>query len=349
MSELQVPIRPAVRDLPRYIPGKALPGAVKLSSNEMPDAPSDPVLDAMRTALGTVNRYPDLTAAPVREAIARRFSLAPEQVCVGAGSSALLLAALSAVCDPGAKVVYPWRSFESYPIAIPASHARGVPIPLDEDGRHDVEGLITAAADARAMILCSPNNPSGPALSFEAIRGIIERVPARVLVLVDEAYIDFATDPAVSTAIPLIEEHPNVLVLRTFSKVHALAGVRIGYAIGDAELIGAIQAVSVPFGVSSVAQAGALASLEDEAGVRAAAQEIIRERERMIGELRGMGVDVPDSQANFLFLPGAGAEFADACARAGLIVRPFPEGVRVTVADREANDRFLEAAKRFGR
>lgn len=349
MSELQVPIRTAVRELPRYVPGKALPGAVKLSSNEMPDAPSDPVLDAMRAALGTVNRYPDLTAAPVREAIARRFRVTPEQVCVGTGSSALLLAALSAVCSPGATVVYPWRSFESYPIAIPASHARGVPVPLDEDGGHDVEGLVEAAAEASALILCSPNNPSGPALGFDQIRGIVEKVPASVLILVDEAYIDFATDPAVSTAIPLIEEHPNVLVLRTFSKVHALAGVRIGYAIGDAELIGAVQAVSVPFGVSSVAQAGALASLEDEAGVRAAARAIIRERERMIGELSGMGFDVPDSQANFFFLPGAGVEFADACAEAGLIVRPFPEGVRVTVADPQTNTRFLEVAKSFGR
>lgn len=349
MSELQVPIRPAVRDLPRYVPGKALPGAVKLSSNEMPYAPSDPVLDAMRAALGAVNRYPDLSAAPVREAIARRFSITPEQVCLGAGSSALLLAALSAVCSPGATVVYPWRSFESYPIAIPASHARGVPVPLDEEGRHDIEGLIAAAADASAMILCSPNNPSGPALSFDEVRTIVEKTPASVLILVDEAYIDFAEDPGVSTAIPLIEEHRNVLVLRTFSKVHALAGVRIGYAIGDAELIGAIQAVSVPFGVSAVAQAGALASLEDEAGVRAAARAIILERRRMIAELREAGLAVPDSQANFFFLPGMGAEFVEACAEAGLIVRLFPEGVRVTVADPQTNDRFLEVAKRFGR
>ncbi|WP_455134695.1 histidinol-phosphate transaminase [Schaalia cardiffensis] len=349
MSEFQVPIRPAVRNLPRYRPGKAAPGAMKLSSNEMATPPSAPILEAMRKALENVNRYPDLMATPVREAIAKRFEVLPEQVCVGTGSSALLLAALSAVCSPGAKVVYPWRSFESYPIAIPASHAEGVPVPLDEDGGHDVEGLVCAAQDATALILCSPNNPTGPVLTFDTIRDIVERVPASVLVLVDEAYIDFASDPRVSSAIPLIEEHPNVLVLRTFSKVHALAGVRVGYAIGNTELIGAIQAVSVPFGVSSVAQAAALASLEDEAGVRASAQAVIAERERMIAALREVGLSVPDSQANFFFLPGLGSDFVDACVDAGLIVRPFPEGVRVTLADPLTNDRFLEVARRFAR
>lgn len=347
MSECQVPIRSAVRALPRYAPGKALPGAVKISSNEMPAPPSAAVLEAMREALETVNRYPDLTAAPVREAVAARFGVAPDQVCVGTGSSALLLAALSAVCEPGARVAYPWRSFESYPIAIPASHAVGVPIPLDEDGAHDVEALIAAASDASALILCTPNNPTGPALPFETVRSIVERLPASVLVLVDEAYIDFATDPAVSTAIPLIADHSNVLVMRTFSKAHALAGIRIGYAIGHADLIGAIQAVSVPFGVSTLAQVAALASFMDEEGVRAAVSEVIAERSRMIAALREVGLAVPDSQANFFFLPGLGADFVEACAAAGLVVRPFPEGVRVTVADRATNDRFLEVARGF--
>ncbi len=344
MSELQVPIRSAVLALPRYVPGKALPGASKLSSNEMPDVPSEGILDAMRRALETVNRYPDLTAAPVREALAARFDVSPDQICVSTGSSALLLAALSAVCEDGARVVYPWRSFESYPIAIPASHGVGVPVPLDEDGAHDVEALVREAQDAAVLILCSPNNPTGPALAFETIADVVERVPDSTLVLVDEAYIDFATDPAVRTAVPLIADHPNVLVLRTFSKVHALAGVRVGYAIGNAELIGAIQAVAVPFGVSTVAQAGALASIADEDGVREAASRVIAERERVVAALRDLGYAVPETQANFFFLPGLGADFVEACAAAGLVVRPFPEGVRVTVGAPEENDRFLAVA-----
>lgn len=348
MSELEVPIRPAVRALPRYAPGKSAEGAVKLSSNEMPLPPSAPVAEAMRRALETVNRYPDLTAVELRGAIAARHGVDADQVCVGTGSSALLVAALGAVCEPGDRVVYPWRSFESYPIAIPASHGVGVPVPLDSEGHHDVPGLIEAAVQgARVLILCSPNNPTGPALGFDAIERVVGAVDPSTLVLVDEAYIDFVTDPAVATAIPLIAEHANVLVMRTFSKAHGLAGARIGYAIGHPELIGAIQAVSIPFGVSAAAQAGALASLEDEAGVRAAVAEIVAERERVVAALRAFGWEVIDSQANFFFLPGAGEPFVAACAGEGLLVRPFPEGVRVSIADREANDRLLGVARDF--
>ena len=342
MSEFPVPIRPEVDALPRYAPGRAAPGAEKISSNEMPTPPSPADLEAMRDALGSANRYPDLTGLALREAIGGRFGVAPEQVCLGTGSSALLVAALSTVCSEGSRVVHPWRSFESYPIAIPASHGTAVAVPLDAEGRHDLDALVAATREgASALILCSPNNPTGPALSFEEIAGVVERVPDSVLILVDEAYIDFATDPAVRTAIPLIDAHPNVLVMRTFSKAHALAGVRVGYAIGHERLIGAIQSVSIPFGVSTVAQAGALASWRDEEGVRAAVAGVVAERERVLAELRALGVKLPDSQANFFFLPGAGADFVEACADAGLVVRPFPEGVRVTIGSREANDRLL--------
>lgn len=349
MSECRVPIRPQVVDLPRYAPGKSAPGAVKISSNEIPDAPSQAVIDQMARHLNTVNRYPDLTAAPVRNALAGRLGVNADQICVGTGSSALLIAALTAVCEPGAKVVYPWRSFESYPIAIPACHGQAAPVPLRDDGTHDCDAMVEAAQDAAVVIVCSPNNPTGPALSRDDVRSIVGGVPSTVLVLVDEAYIDFSEDPEGRTAIPLIAQYPNLLVLRTFSKVHALAGVRIGYAIGHADMIGAIQAVSVPFGVSSIAQAAALASLDDDESVRMSAQRIVAERDRMIAELRAMGYDVPDSQANFVFVSGTGSAFVEACAAAGLVVRPFPEGIRVTVADPTTNDRLLEAARRFVR
>lgn len=349
MSECRVPIRPQVADLPRYAPGKSAPGAVKISSNEMPDAPSQAVIDQMARHLATVNRYPDLTAAPVRDALAGRLGVDAEQICIGTGSSALLVAALTAVCEPGAKVVYPWRSFESYPIAIPACHGQAAPVPLKDDGTHDCEAMVQAAQDAAVVIVCSPNNPTGPALSRDDVRSIVEGVPSSVLVLVDEAYIDFSEEPEGRTAIPLIAQHPNLIVLRTFSKVHALAGVRIGYAIGHADMISAIQAVSVPFGVSTIAQAAAMASLDDDDSVRLSAQRIVTERDRMIVELRAMGYDVPDSQANFVFVPQAGSSFVEACAAAGLIVRPFPEGIRVTVADPATNNRLLEAARAAAR
>ena len=339
-------IRPAVAALPRYVPSKTAPGAVKISSNEMPSAPSPAVLEAIAREIETINRYPDLTAAPLREALAGRFGVGADQVCVGTGSSAILVAALSAVCQPGSQVVFPWRSFESYPIAIPSVGGDPVPVELLPDATHDLDAMRAAITpDTVAVIVCSPNNPTGPALTYEEIAGFVTDVPDDVMIIVDEAYIDFATKPGVRTAVPLIEDHPNVIVMRTFSKAHALAGVRVGYAIGDPEVIGAIQALLVPFGVNSLA----LASLKDAEGVQRAVAEIVAERERIIPALRDLGYDIPDSQSNFYLIRGDVYGLVAACARVGLIVRPFRVGVRVSVGSREQNDLFLSVATEFAR
>ena len=213
----------------------------------MPTPPSPAVLEAIARELETINRYPDLTAAPLREALAQRYGVGADQVCVGTGSSAILVAALSAVCQPGTQVVFPWRSFESYPIAVPSVGGDPVPVELLPDGTHDLDAMRAAITpDTVAVIVCSPNNPTGPALTYEEIAAFVADVPDDVMIIVDEAYIDFATKPGVRTAVPLIKDHPNVIVMRTFSKAHALAGVRVGYAIGEAEVIGAIQALLVP-------------------------------------------------------------------------------------------------------
>ena len=334
-------IRPAVAALPRYVPSKTAPGAVKISSNEMPTPPSPAVLEAIARELETINRYPDLTAAPLREALAQRFGVGADQVCVGTGSSAILVAALSAVCQPGTQVIYPWRSFESYPIAVPSVGGDPVPVELLPDGTHDLDAMRAAITpDTVAVIVCSPNNPTGPALTYEEIAAFVADVPDDVMIIVDEAYIDFATKPGVRTAVPLIEEHPNVIVMRTFSK---------GYAIGEAEVIGAIQALLVPFGVNSLALAAALASLKDSEGVARAVAEIIAERERIIPALRGLGYDIPDSQSNFYLIRGDVYGLVEACARVGLTVRPFSVGVRVSVGSREQNDLFLSVATEFAR
>ncbi|QWW19704.1 histidinol-phosphate transaminase [Schaalia sp. 19OD2882] len=346
--ELQVPIRPQVADLPRYVPGRTLPGAAKISSNEMPFPPSHAVVEAALAALTDANRYPDLAAAPLRAALAAHIGVGQDQICVGTGSSAILLAALGAVCAPGETVVHPWRSFESYPIAVPASHAIPRPVPLLADGTHDLEGMLEAACrGARAVILCTPNNPTGPALTFTQVADFVAEVPADVLVLLDEAYIEFATAPDVRTGVPLVAEHPNVLVMRTFSKAYALAGLRVGYAVGHADLISAIGAVLVPFGVSSVAQAAAVAALVDQQGMSAAVAAVVAERDRVVGELRELGLAVPDSQSNFYWLPGLGRDFVRACAEVGLVVRPFPEGVRVSVGTPEHNNSLIEVARTF--
>ena len=348
MSNLR--FRPTVLSLPRYKPSKYAPDAVKISSNEMPTPPSPAVLEAIARELQTINRYPDLTAAPLREALGNRFGVGADQVCVGTGSSAILVAALSAVCQPGTQVVFPWRSFESYPIAVPTVGADPVPVPLLPDGSHDLVAMRAAiTADTVAVIVCSPNNPTGPALTYEDIAAFVADVPDDVMIIVDEAYIDFATKPGVRTAVPLIETHPNVVVMRTFSKAHALAGVRVGYAIGDAEVIGAIQSLLVPFGVNSLALAAALASLADAEGVQRAVADIVAERERIVPALRDLGYDIPDTQSNFYLLRGNVYGLVDECARVGLIVRPFREGVRVSVGSREQNDLFYSVAAEFAR
>ena len=348
MSNLR--FRPAVLSLPRYKPSKSAPDAVKISSNEMPTPPSPAVLEAIARELDTINRYPDLTAAPLREALGQRFGVGADQVCVGTGSSAILVAALSAVCQPGTQVVYPWRSFESYPIAVPTVGADPVPVELLPDGSHDLVAMREAITpDTVAVIVCSPNNPTGPALTYEEIAAFVADVPDDVMIIVDEAYIDFATKPGVRSAVPLIEEHPNVVVMRTFSKAHALAGVRVGYAIADPEVTGAISSLLVPFGVNSLALAAALASLADAEAVQRAVAEIVAERERIVPALRELGYDIPDTQANFYLLRGSVYGLVDACARVGLIVRPFREGVRVSVGSREQNDRFLSVAADFAR
>lgn len=351
----RVRLRPAVAALPRYEPGRSAPGAVKLSSNENPEPPASAVVAAGARALESANRYPDMAAAALREAIAGHLGIVPEQVCTGTGSSGVLLAALSAVCDPSGghdQVVFPWRSFESYPIAVPTAGGVPVPVPLTPQCRHDLPAMREAIGPrTAAVILCSPNNPTGPALTLAEIRDFIAQVPPEVLVIVDEAYIELATDPAVSTAVPLLAESANVLVLRTFSKVYALAGLRVGYGVGHPDLIAAIAAVSVPFGVSSVAQTAALAALADQAAVDRSARLIAGERDRVLAALRGAGYTVPDSQANFVWLSAdqSGPALVEACAQAGLLVRPFPEGVRVSVGLPEDNDRFLAVARAFRR
>lgn len=349
-QRMRIPLRPEIAALPRYAPGRSAPGAAKLSSNESPEPPSQMVIEAAARALADVNRYPDFGATALTDALARRFGVAQDQIVVGDGSSAVLLGALSVVARPGAEVVHPWRSFESYPIAAPSVGATAVPVPLTPDGRHDLDALAGAVGPQTvAVILCTPNNPTGPALTLAQVRDFVARVPADVLVLVDEAYIELATDPGVSTAVELIAEHPNVLVLRTFSKVYALAGLRVGYGIGHPDLVAAIRAISVPFGVSSVAQAAALAALEDEEGTRSRIARTVAERERVRGELLELGFDVPESQSNFVWLPAqqSGPALVEACARAGLVVRPFPEGVRVSIGTREQDDRFLAVARAF--
>ncbi len=350
MSRLH--IRRDVATLPAYVPGArpAGPDTAKLSSNELPYPAQEGVVEAIRRAAGGVNRYPQMTGEDLVAALAARHGVGAGDVVVGNGSVALIQHVLDTVCDEGDDVVLPWRSFEAYPICVAVAGARAVRVPLTADGRHDVPAMLAAVTPrTRAVLVCTPNNPTGPALRAAELEALVDGVPDDVLVLVDEAYIDFVTDPAVGDALALLGRHPNLVVSRTFSKAHALAGMRVGYLVGESGIISAIRSVATPFGVCLPAQAAALAALEPAALAETARRAglVTAERDRVVAGLREQGWAVPEAQGNFFWL-GVGPEttaLAECFRAAGILVRPFAgEGVRVSVGTPEENDRVLAAA-----
>ena len=258
-----VRIRPDVAALPAYVPG-ARPDAAspveiaKLSSNELPFPPQESVVEAITRAVVGVNRYPEMTGETLTQALARRWGVEAEQVVVGNGSVALIQHLLDAVCRPGDEVVIPWRSFEAYPICIAVAGARAVRVPLTPDARHDVPAMLAAITPrTRVVMACTPNNPTGTILTADELAELVAGVPRDVVVLIDEAYLDFVTDPRAGDALTLLAGAPNLVVSRTFSKAHALAGMRVGYLVCEPGLAAAIRSVSTPFGVNLPAQAAA--------------------------------------------------------------------------------------------
>ena len=348
MRSPQVPARAVVQTLPAYVPG-ARDGtgpAHRLASNENPFPPLAGVRDAVVAAAAQLNRYPDMFATELGGALAVKHGVDPASIVTGCGSVAVLSHVLQAFCDDGDEVVFAWRSFEAYPIAVVLQGASSRPVPLDAEGRHDLPAMVDAIGPrTRAVLVCSPNNPTGPAVPDVALRSFLAAVPEQVLVVLDEAYIEFVRDPAAAVGDRLLADHPNVVVLRTFSKAYGLAGLRVGYAIADPELATAVRKVSTPFGVSNVAQAAAVASLAAEAELAERVDTVVAERGRLTAGLREQGWAVPDSQANFVWLPAGErtVDLATDAARQGLLLRPFAgEGLRITVGLRAANDRVLE-------
>jgi histidinol-phosphate aminotransferase len=343
-----VPLRPAVADLPAYVPGARVPvgaAAYKLSSNENPFPPLPSVLAVIDDAAADMNRYPDMYATELTEALAARLDVEPAAVVAGTGSVAVLGHVLSAVCGAGDEVVMPWRSFEAYPIAVAVAGATGVQVPVTEDGRLDLPAMAKAVTKrTRVMLVCTPNNPTGPAVRSDELEAFLDAVPSDVLVVLDEAYVEFVRDPRVPDGLAVLRDHRNVVLLRTFSKAYGLAGLRVGYAVARPRLAAGIRAVATPFGVSHVAQRAAVASLAAERELLERVDAIVEERTRMLTALRAQGWTVPDSEANFVWLPlgSRAADFAADAAAAGVLVRPFAgDGVRVSVGEPEATDLLL--------
>ncbi|MFV0259743.1 MAG: histidinol-phosphate transaminase [Acidimicrobiales bacterium] len=348
-------LRPAVASLPAYRPGKAavqaeqehgITGAIKLASNENPYPPPAAVLAAVRQAASEVNRYPDHLAVGLREAIAAWIGVPTDRVTVGCGSVGLLRQLCMAFVDPGQEVVYPWRSFEAYPISVTTMGGVPVTVPL-VDHAFDLDAVAAAVTDRTTMVLlATPNNPTGTAVSTAAIAKLVDTIDDDVIVLVDEAYREFA-DPALGDPVTdLVGTYPNVVVFRTFSKAYGMAGLRTGYAVADPEVIVDLDKLLLPFTVNHLAQAAARAAIEAADEVAAIVAELTAERGRLTAELRSAGWSLPDSEANFVWIPmGARTdEIYTGLEQRGVVTRPFSnEGIRVTVGSPAENDRFLGA------
>lgn len=347
-------IRPDLASIPAYVPGRNFPGAIKLASNETTLGPLPSVRDAVAEAVGHANRYPDNGAVALIETLASFLNVEPANVAAGCGSVTLCQELVQVTCDPGDEVIYAWRSFEAYPVVTQVGHAVSVKVPLAEDFGHDLDAMLAAITDrTRLIFICNPNNPTGNALSKAELENFLDAVPPRVVVALDEAYYEYSRSDA--DGIELFRDRPNVVVLRTFSKAYGLAGIRVGYAVAHPEIIVALGKVHTPFSVSALAQTAAIASLAAADELLARTDTVIAERTRVRAALIEAGYTVPESSANFVYLPlrELSPGYADASTEAGILIRQYgTEGVRMTIGDPAENDAFLafaltEEAKRL--
>ncbi len=350
--------RPNVTEIPAYVAGKPptpRPGLTshKLSSNENPYPPLPGVVEAANAAVQRMNRYPDMGNVELYDALSDRLRVPVDDLALATGSVALIYQLTQAFCHPGDEVVFAWRSFEAYPIAVAAAAANAVKVPVLPDGRHDLDAMAAAITDrTRIVLVCTPNNPTGPAVTRTELDAFLAKVPSHVLVVVDEAYVEFVRMDDPIDGLGAYREHPNVVVTRTFSKAYGLAGLRVGYAIAAAPMATAMRALSLPFGISNVAQAAAVASLEREPELLERVEALVVERARVFEGLAAVGWDVPVPQGNFVWFGlGEGTtDFAASAEEAGIMVRPFVgEGARVSIGEPEANDRLIRVAADFRR
>ena len=347
-------LRPEIDSLPAYKAGQ-MPAprtdieTFKISSNETPFEPPEAVRRAIEQGAATVHRYPDPFSRRLTGALARRFDVAQEQIALGTGSVAVVGQLIWAAAGPGDSVVYPWRSFEAYPIWVQMTGAGSVQVPLLADERHDLPSMLEAIDDStRIVFVCNPNNPTGEAVRRDELTEFIDAVPSDVIVVLDEAYREFISDTDVPDGLDFFHGQNNVVVMRTFSKAYGLAGLRVGFAIAPEPIAEGMRKTALPFGVSSIAEDAALAALECEDELFERVRHLSQERDRVWQALADQGWDIHPSHANFVWLRlgERTQEFAQACDAAGITIRAFPdEGVRISVAEEEANDRVIDVGK----
>jgi histidinol-phosphate aminotransferase len=343
-----VTLRPEIVALPAYKQGESAPAdAFKLSSNENPFEPIPAVVAAIAASSG-VNRYPDASGLALRARIADRFGVEPSRVHLGAGSVALLAQLIQAAATVGDEVVYAWRSFEAYPGLVAVTGATSVRVPVLPDGRHDLPAMLAAITDrTRAVIVCSPNNPTGSIVTATEFAEFMSQVPATVLVILDEAYVEFVTDVTAVDGRSIVHDYPNVVVLRTFSKAYGLAGLRIGYAVGAEYILDAARSTAIPLSVTDQAQVAALVSLDHEELLLERVRRLAVLRDQVWRALQDQGWRVPKPHGNFVWLATGDAteHAAEVFSENGVVVRAlYPEGLRVTIGEAQSVDKLLRAS-----
>ena len=351
MRGMPVSVRADLAGLPDYVAGRKIAGAVILSSNEMSTPAPASVLAAITEAAVGVNRYPAMASEDLISRISRHLDVDEDRIAPGCGSVSICQQVIQAICNDGDEVVFAWRSFEAYPIVSQIAGALGIRVPLTAEYGLDLEAMLAAITDAtRVVFVTNPNSPTGTALRTAELTDFLDRVPDSVLVVLDEAYREFVTDPNVPDGLDLARERDNVAVARTFSKAYGLAGVRVGYAVAPPHVAAAIRRVGIPFAVNRIAQAAAIAAMDAADELLARCVPVTRERERVTAALRDAGYEVPASQANFVWLPlgDRTAAFNEHCLERKVVIRAFVgDGARITIGLPEENDAFLAAALDF--
>jgi histidinol-phosphate aminotransferase len=334
--------------------GGAAREVVQLASNESPYAPVAEVAEAVAAATTGVNRYPDPGARALRAALANRYDYSPAGIAVGNGSCEILLAAAVALLEPGNELIYAWPSFSMYPHLDAMTGAEAVRVTLAAGDVHDLEAMRLAITDrTRMLIICNPNNPTGTFLPSGEIEAFLNKVPPRVLVVLDEAYIEFQVQEDPDTSLDLLRRFDNLVILRTFSKVYGLAGLRAGYALGSEDFRTAVDRVRQPFAVNHLAQVAATEALRHQDDVVRRVERNAVERLWLAEELADLGLEVAESQANFCWVALGEAdehEVMERLGRHGVAVRPGaglggPGHIRVTYGTRPENERFVAALR----
>lgn len=356
--------RPGILNTKPYTPGKpisevqrelGLTDVVKLASNENPESPTSAVIDAVCAAASQLNRYPDGACFELTRTLAAHLGVDTRALFFGNGSNEVIDMMIRALISPGENVVFGHPSFIVYPLTTGVQFESGRPVPLDADDRHDLPAMAAAVNDkTKLVIVCNPNNPTGTYNTAEEFAAFMARIPSRVIVAVDEAYYEYVLAEDYPETIPMLAAYPNLVLCRTFSKIHSMAGLRVGYAVGHPDFIAQLQKTREPFNVNSLAQAACLAVLAqpEETAARALRNRVWLEE--LFAGLRSLGCDVTPSQTNFLLvrIPGRNAtEVQQQLLARGVIVRPMNAfglgdgAMRVSVGLPAENQRCLEALK----